>query len=98
MKVSKNMLKYMMKEMQIGESELTRGYGRSTGEALITLGKAIIHPNTTHFFKDHFGTVQSDNIQTWMAVDIAGKLELTDLVFDKIHNSVRSESIIDVNN
>lgn len=85
-----------MKELRIHESELTRGYGRSTGEALVKLGNAIMHPNTVHLFSDHFGTVDADRLQMKIAMDIAGKLGLDNLIFNKASNSVRCQSIIEV--
>lgn len=86
-----------MKELRIHESELARGYGRSTGEALVKLGNAIMHPNTVHLFSDHFGTVDADKLQMKIAMDIAGKLGLDNLKFNGFNNSVVCESIIEVN-
>lgn len=96
--LSKIILKDIMERYDLNDSILNRCTGKSTGEALITLGQAIRYPNTRFKFIDHFGTFDSNRVQMKMAQNMAQTLNLKYLEFNKIDNSVICNSILEDSN
>ena len=60
-----------------------RGEGKSTGQALATLAKAILTPGERIYFQDHFGTVLAAGTQQYEAERMCMLMALQFMVFGK---------------
>lgn len=95
MKLSKFILKEMMKNSGLDDSIHNRGTGKSLGDALGTLGRAIRCPNVHCKFIDHFGTFDSNRVQMETAKNITKILGLEYLQFSPADNSVICKSTLE---
>ena len=75
MRISKPLLQWLLNN----NKDWDRRSGRSTGEALETLGVAMQNPEKPVLFEDHFGegnNKQSNSLQMEVAKRIVDKLDL----------------------